>query len=173
MSKHNKIAADEHDIIYALRTAVQHHVHLNMLADQKANIIIGAFLVFIAVLNKNLISSEWPIIPTIILATSFALSASVALWTVMPKFRAHTEDNHMANPLFFGSFSVMEEDSYAKYMKEHLTISPDAREMMVRDLYQIGMALDRKYQKLRYSYMILIGGVACFFISFGYYQIIN
>ena len=37
---------DQHDIIYAVRTAQQHQVQLSLMADQKANILIGFSLIF-------------------------------------------------------------------------------------------------------------------------------
>ena len=49
-SEHHDTSLDKHhasqqgDVIYALRTAQQHHVMLGMIADQKANIVRGAFL---------------------------------------------------------------------------------------------------------------------------------
>ncbi|HHJ35784.1 MAG TPA: hypothetical protein ENJ87_08450, partial [Gammaproteobacteria bacterium] len=52
LDKHQ--ASQQGDVIYVLRTTQQHHVMLGMMADQKANIILGAFLIFITVTQSVL-----------------------------------------------------------------------------------------------------------------------
>jgi hypothetical protein len=54
-SEHHDTSLDKHhasqqgDVIYVLRTAQQHHAMLGMIADQKANILLGAFFIYITV----------------------------------------------------------------------------------------------------------------------------
>ena len=50
---------NQQDIIHTLRTAQQHQVTLSMIADQKANIIIGFALIFFSVIQSQIFSAEF------------------------------------------------------------------------------------------------------------------
>lgn len=98
---------DQHDIIYALRTAQQHHVQLTMMADQKANIILGAFLIFITLSQKIVDKADLTYIPILVFSAFFTLSALFALLVIKPRFREKKAAPNSApgNLLFFGSFT--------------------------------------------------------------------
>lgn len=154
------------DIIHTLRTAQQHQVTLSMIADQKANIIIGFALIFFSVIQSQMFSREfgsnvyfWPLTA---LALTVFISFFLAILVVLPRFkRGHTIDHpsEMPNPLFFGFFASFSQAEYTEYMMETVNNNEAARRLMIQDLYQIGVVLKKKYELLRYSYVSLAVGV--------------
>lgn len=62
------------DGIYVLRTTQQNQVQLNLMADQKANIVIGMSLIFFTIAHQVLTGDgttpEWVILPLLILSLS-------------------------------------------------------------------------------------------------------
>jgi len=159
---------NQHDIIYALRTAQQHHVQLSLIADQKANIILGSFLVFITVTQGILEKNDQLSIPIWTLTVAYTLSAFFALMVITPRFREKKAkpDSKPGNLLFFGSFSVLSQDEYVKTLSNKLQNNQDAREMLMKDIYQIGQVLQKKYSNLRFSYSSLAIGVIASFVAF-------
>lgn len=163
---------NQHDIIYALRTAQQHHVQLGLMADNKANIILGSFLIFITVTQSLLEKNMDLNIPIWTLTAFYSLSAIFALLVIMPRFREKKvlKGETPSNLLFFGSFSRMSIDEYVSSLSAKLTDDQSAREMMMRDIYLIGQVLQKKYTNLRLSYSLLAVGVGMSLLS---YVVIN
>lgn len=154
------------DVIYVLRTTQQHHVMLGMMADQKANIILGAFLIFITVTQSLLEKHNGYNASIWTLTAFFTLAAIFALLVIAPRFRSKTsKTNAPGNLLFFGSFSILSQDEYIQTLKENLQNNDQARTLLIKDIYQIGQVLNNKYSNLRRSYLslgmgILISGIA-------------
>jgi len=156
---------NKQDIIHTLRTAQQHQVTLSMIADQKANIIIGFALIFFSVIQSEMFSENFLdamyFFPISALALTVFISFFLALLVVLPRFkRGHvlTEPSQMPNPLFFGFFASFSESEYTDYMMETVNNNEAARRLMVQDLYQIGVILKKKYELLRFSYLSLAIG---------------
>ncbi|MCF7824913.1 MAG: DUF5706 domain-containing protein [Candidatus Marinimicrobia bacterium] len=156
--------ADGQDIIHTLRTAQQHQVTLSLVADQKANIIIGFALIFFSVIQSQMFSNEfsnkiyfWPLSA---LSLTVFTSFFMAILVVLPRFKSSglEKPKDMPNPLFFGFFASFSEREYTDYMIKTLDGNAAAREMLIKDLYQIGVVLKKKYQLLRVSYMLLAVG---------------
>jgi hypothetical protein len=150
------------EVIVALRTVQQSQVHLNVLADQKANINIGFTLLFITLsqmpvvvdATQQALALRWGII---LVMLSVAVSLVLALLVVSPRtggLRINRAEQ-MANPFYFGMFAQLEQDSYVDYMLANLNRDQEARRMLLVDIYQIGRVLKRKYRLLRFSYGFL------------------
>ncbi len=149
------------DVIVALRTAQQHQVQLNLLADQKANINIGFTLFFITLTQSQLSMAEDEMglfrFGFILLILSIATSLLLALVVVLPrtgKTRIHKPEQ-MTNPFYFGMFSQLKQNDYVSYLSEQLSDNATAQRMLATDIYQIGTVLKRKYRLLRFSYAFL------------------
>lgn len=172
MDTPNKPVDDQHDIIYVLRTAQQHHVQLSMIADQKANIILGSFLIFITVTQAILENNQQLTIPIWILTVAYTLSAFFGLLVITPRFRDKKAkpDSKPGNLLFFGSFSALTQDEYIKTLSSNLRTNREAHELLMKDIYQIGQILQKKYANLRLSYGILACGVAASLVAFSVVQ---
>ena len=165
LDKHH--ASQQGDVIYVLRTAQQHHVMLGMIADQKANIILGAFLIFITVTQTVLENHSQYSMAMWILSAFFTVSAIFALLVITPRFgNPKPASGVPSNLLFFGSFSVLDQDEYVNALRDNLQDNEQARTLMMKDIYQIGQVLDKKYVNLRLSYLSLGTGIIASTISF-------
>lgn len=158
-------APPRQDIIHTLRTSQQHQVTLSMIADQKANIIIGFALIYFSVIQSQMFAREFServyFIPLLALSLAVFLSFFLAVLVVLPRFKGESEiikPADMPNPLFFGFFANFSEKDYTDYMVQTLDSNAAAREMMIKDIYQIGVVLKKKYSLLRMSYMLLAMG---------------
>ena len=152
------------DIIHTLRTAQQHQVTLSMIADQKANIIIGFALIFFSVIQSQMFAEEFSnkiyFLPLSALSLTVFISFFLAILVVLPRItsRGFNKPADMPNPLFFGFFASFPEKEYTDYMMESLDSNTAAREFMIKDMYQIGVVLKKKYELLRFSYLLLAIG---------------
>jgi hypothetical protein len=164
---------NQHDIIYALRTAQQHHVQLSQIADQKANIILGSFLVFITITQGILKNNMQCALPIWLLTIAYSISAIFALMVITPRFREKrvSPDSKPGNLLFFGSFARLSQDDYINMLNSKLQTNHQAREMLMKDIYQIGKVLQKKYTNLRLSYFPLALGIVASLIAFGVVQL--
>ena len=97
------------DAVYALRTTQQQHVQLSMMADHKANMLIGAtFIVFTLAIGQS--QSGNMSLPLLILAIAAFASAGLAAIAVMPSFSPRR--GGPTNMLFFGGFSSLSEEEF-------------------------------------------------------------
>ena len=154
-------AVESDDVIVALRTAQQHQVQLNVLADQKANINIGFTLFFVTLTQSQLSLADGQSailrIGFVLLILTIATSLLLALFVVLPrtgKLRIQNPEQ-MSNPFFFGMFTQLPQAEYVDYLTRSLDDNPTARRLLAADIYQIGTVLKRKYRLLRYSYGFL------------------
>ena len=149
------------DVIVALRTAQQHQVQLNVLADQKANINIGFTLFFITLTQSQFSlgddNPDFIRLWFMLLIISISLSLLLALIVVLPRIGKTriSKPEQMSNPFYFGLFSQLKQEDYANYLSGRLQSNQSAREMLTVDIYQIGLVLNRKYRLLRFSYGFL------------------
>jgi hypothetical protein len=173
MDNLNTTPEDKHDIIYVLRTSQQHHVLLGMIADQKANIILGSYLIFITVTQGILDKNNLLNIPIWMLTVAYTLAAVFSLLVIMPRFRnkKSTSGVKYGNLLFFGGFTELSQDEYIDTLSSKLQSNQDAHKMLMKDIYQIGQVLNKKYTNLRFSYGILALGVLASFVAYTIVQL--
>lgn len=157
--------ADDHDIIYALRTAHQNQTQLNLMADQKANIIVGTIVIFLSLLITRYNTIDLSNTRLIILLTAMVLFEVIALFlgimVIKPrtKWSKHSlQISQMPNPLFFGFFTRFTEQDFINFMQQKLTDNYSARELLLKDIYQIGQVLKRKFTLLKYAYNFAAAG---------------
>lgn len=140
-----------------LRTAQQHHVHLSVMADTKASILITISSI---VLTFSLTRSGDPSLrPAMLtLAGSALLSLILAIFAVLPTF-APRRTHSTRNILFFGHFGEMTEDEFIAAVEPILRSDALAYEAILRDIYSLGSYLYRKkYRFLRFAYVAMLGG---------------
>ena len=124
-----------------LRTVQQHHVQLSIMADQKANMLLGAtFVVFTLAIGQSRNGSLS--LPLFILAVSAFLAAGLAALAVMPSTVPKPASG--GNWLFFGTFTQIEEDEFQEKMMATLGTADDLFKAMLHDLYQLGCVLQTK-----------------------------
>ncbi len=156
------------DVIQTLRTAHQNQTQLNLMADQKANILIGALVVVFSVvlsrvgavldlhdrLNLPVLAFVLLQLVPLVLATLVLIPRNVRL-----KKRRNQSMAEVSNPLFFGHYSVFAQDEYIEHMMQRLEDNAAARILLLTDLYQMGQILKRKYRLLRRAYVAAAIGV--------------
>lgn len=167
MDKLEQIEESSHDVIYTLRTAHQNQTQLLIMADQKANILIGVVAVILTFIltNRdflNSISYQY-----IYLFSAFVMleiaSLIMSLLVVLPQKKGASskiekgEDLH--NPLFFGHFTQLSEQQFTAYIAKILNNDKIAQELLVKDIYNIGLVLKRKYGFLKLAYTLAIIGI--------------
>ncbi|QJB70755.1 hypothetical protein HF685_08395 [Parasphingorhabdus halotolerans] len=153
------------DAIYALRTTQQHHVQLSMMADNKANMLIGAtFVVFTLAIGQSRAGNLS--LPLLILAISAFAAALLAALAVMPATARRGDTPR--NMLFFGSFGNMTEEDYIDHLLENEFVSQETvYRTMLRDIYQMGAILQRKkYRFLGWAYRVFLTGLTLTLATF-------
>ena len=158
---------DDHDVIYALRTVHQNQTQLVVLADQKANILIGIVAVVFTILftKTHFLTNihERLLIPFVCFLLMEVLAAFLALFVILPKKIVRPESmkiEDVSNPLFFGIFTKFKQDEYVTFLSDKLIDNQSARVLLITDIYQQGGVLKRKYSLLRYAYTVAAIGVA-------------
>ncbi|WP_417608335.1 Pycsar system effector family protein [Parasphingorhabdus sp.] len=158
------------DAVYALRTTQQHHVQLSMMADHKANMLIGAtFIVFTLAIGQSQTGSLS--LPLLILAVAAFASAGLAAIAVMPAFTPRK--GGPTNMLFFGGFAALSEEEFIdRLLSEEFQTQESVYRAMLRDIYQMGTILHRKkYRFLGWAYRVFLIGLTLTFIIYFYEQL--
>ena len=150
--------------VHVIRTAQQIHVALSQMADQKANMLLAAtFVIFTIAIGQARELAEPT--PLLILGGAAFLSAIFAVLSVLPSARFPKQEG--ANLLFFGSFSRLGEEEYLDRVVAAIGDEEQAFRLMLRDLYQNGLVLQRKkYRLLGYAYRIFLAGLVASFVAF-------
>lgn len=144
--------------VHLLRTAVQTHVTLSQIADQKAGILMTAtFVVFTLAVGQ---ASNGPFALALLVLAVFAfLTAICAIVAVIPAIPASGGQDHV-NLLFFGNFSQLSEQDFLERLLPMLTSDESLFRTMIRDLHQNGQVLQRKkYRWLGYAYRLFLAGL--------------
>jgi len=145
--------------VHLIRTAQLNTQALSQMADGKANILIGAtFVVFSLVITKAFSSEiKWSMF---MLAATALASAISAVLAITPPIRAKAIPPEQFNPLFFGHFSLQDEQAWADDLLARMHSDEEVYRLMMRDLYQNGQVLHkRKYRYLAAAYRIFLTGL--------------
>jgi len=153
------------DVIQTLRTAHQNQTQLNLMADQKANILIGTLaLMFTVVITRllTLTDNQSLLVTLLVFIAMQMVSLVLTVMVLIPKNingKTPTDIRQIQNPLFFGFFTQYSEQQYKDYMQGLLLDNESARQLIIKDMYQIGVILRYKYRLLRWAYMSALLGV--------------
>ena len=155
--------------IHLIRTMQQHHVQLSSMADQKANMLIGAaFLVLTLSIGQS--QNNAFSLPLAILALSALIAAGLAILAVMPSTAPKSAKGD--NWLFFGTFAQVEETVFQEKVLTLLKEPEDVFKTMLHDIYQLGCILQsKKYRYLALAYRAFLFGLIIAFLTFVYEQI--
>lgn len=166
------------------RVTLKNHLTLSDIADTKANILLSVNAIVISVALSNLIpkldnpSNTYLIFPTVIFITFQVASMILAVLATRPNVTSgtFTKDDvkqKKVNLLFFGNFHKMKLDDYEWAIQELVKDKDYIYSSLTKDLYFLGLVLDRKYKILRWTYTIFMIGiivsVIAFAISFQFY----
>ncbi len=155
----------DRDVIQTLRTAHQNQTQLNLMADQKANILIGTLVLMFTVVFTRLLTltdyNKQMIIPLALFVILELVPIILTTLVLIPKNISGLSDfpiEKMPNPLFFGFFTCFSEKEYADFIEKNICDNQSAQQFLVKDIYQIGLVLKRKYYLLKLAYLSAMTG---------------
>lgn len=176
-----KDQSPERAIQTLFRTALRNHIKLSDIADTKANILLSVNAIVISLALANLIpkleqtTNRHLLWPTLILILFSVASIIMSILSTRPnvtsgEFTEEQVRNKNVNLLFFGNFHKMPLEKYQWAMKQILEEQEVVYESLIKDLYFLGVVLNRKYTLLRWTYTVfmigIIASVTAFVIAF-------
>ncbi len=159
------------------RTTLNNHTHLSQIADSKANILLSVNAIIISIALSSLVPKlDSPgnvhlVIPTFIMVMFSVVSIIFAILSTKPKvtrgsFTREEIGQKNINLLFFGNFYKMPVDEYVWAMNEMMKDKQYLYDSMIKDLYYLGVVLNRKYKLLRMTYTIFMVGIIVSVVAF-------
>lgn len=172
-----KNESPERGIQTMFRVAMQNHLKLSDIADTKANILLSVNAIIISLLLTNLIpkldspKNEFLIYPTTIFILFSVVSIVMSILATRPnvtsgEFTEEDVEQKRVNLLFFGNFHKMKLQDYEWAMQELIKDQAYVYNSLTKDLYFLGLVLDRKYKLLRWTYTIFMIGMILSVIAF-------
>jgi hypothetical protein len=178
-TKKKKSKSDKPDkgIDTMFRTTLNNHNNLSGLIDSKANILLSVNAIIISVSLTTIIpkldspTNAHLILPTLILILSSVTSITFAILATRPSvtkgsFTRNEVDEKKVNLLFFGNFYKMPYEDYNWAMNELMKDKDYLYNSMIKDLYQLGLVLEKKYRLLRTTYNIFMFGIIISVLAF-------
>lgn len=167
----------ERSIQTLYRTTLRNHIKLSDIADTKANILLSVNAIIISLALADIIpkldaaSNRHLMIPTLIMVCFCVASIVLSIMSTKPnvtsgEFTKEQVKNREVNVLFFGNFHQMQFDQYNWAINEILKDKDYVYEALTKDLYYLGIVLNRKYKILRWTYTIFMTGIIISVISF-------
>ncbi len=175
--KKNKIELPERGIETMFRVALRNHITLSDIADTKANILLSVNAIIISLVLSNLVSkldnpsNDYLIWPTVIFTLFTVASIVLSVLATRPnvtkgKFNKQDVADKKVNLLFFGNFHKMKLDEFEWAMHEMMKDRDYLYGSLTKDLYFLGLVLNRKYDLLRLTYTVFMIGIVVSVISF-------
>ncbi|TDQ21846.1 Pycsar system effector family protein [Tenacibaculum caenipelagi] len=175
--KKTKIELPERGIETMFRVALRNHITLSDIADTKANILLSVNAIIISMTLSTLIpkldnpSNHYLIIPTIVFVLFTVISIVLSVMATRPnvtegKFTKEDVANKKVNLLFFGNFHQMKLLDFEWAMNEMMQDRDYLYGSLTKDLYFLGLVLNRKYKLLRITYTVFMVGILVSVIVF-------
>ena len=179
-----KTESPDRGIQTLFRVTLKNHLTLSDIADTKANILLSVNAIIISLALSNLIpkldnpSNHYLIIPTVVFIIFAVISMILAVLATRPnvtsgEFTKEDVKNKKVNLLFFGNFHKMKLSEYEWAISELVKDKEYIYTSLTKDLYFLGLVLNRKYKILRWTYTIFMIGtilsVIAFAIAFQYF----
>jgi predicted metal-dependent HD superfamily phosphohydrolase len=175
--KKEKLDLPDRGIETMFRVALRNHITLSDIADTKANILLSVNAIIISLVLSNLVSkldnpsNHYLIWPTAIFAMFTVISIILSVLATRPnvtkgKFTKDDVANRKVNLLFFGNFHKMSLAEFEWAMQEMMKDKDYLYGSLTKDLYFLGLVLNRKYNLLRWTYTVFAIGIIVSVIAF-------
>ena len=175
--KKKKAISPERGIETMFRTTLRNHITLSNIADTKANILLSVNAIIVSLVLSNLIpkldnpNNQYLIYPTIIFVLFTVVTMILSVLATRPnvtsgKFTKEDVENKKVNLLFFGNFHKMSLEDFEWAMGEMMKDGDYLYASMMKDLYFLGLVLNRKYKILRITYAVFIIGMVLSVIAY-------
>lgn len=176
--KKNKSNVPERGVETMFRVALKNHMTLSNIADTKANILLSVNAIIVSLALSNLLpkldnpSNAHLLVPTIIFIFFTVTSIILSIVATRPnvtqgKFSKEDVANKKVNLLFFGNFHQMQLKDFEWGISEMMTDKDYLYGSLTKDLYFLGLVLNRKYKILRITYTVFMIGIIASVIAFG------
>ncbi|CAM1360258.1 Phosphohydrolase [Tenacibaculum soleae] len=175
--KKNKVELPERGIETMFRVALRNHITLSDIADTKANILLSVNAIILSMTLSTLIpkldnpSNHYLVIPSIVFILFTVASIILSIMATRPnvtegKFTKEDVANKKVNLLFFGNFHQMSMPDFEWAMHEMMKDRDYLYGSLTKDLYFLGLVLNRKYKLLRTTYTVFMIGIIISVIVF-------
>lgn len=150
------------------RTSYRVHMDLSSLADTKANIMISINGIIVSIMLASIApqATNEPkmLIPTTAMILTCLISLVFAVLAARPRVTNRTISlsdvrEGGANILFFGNFSNMTRDDFEEGMDDLMHDGKLLYFNMMRDIYGLGLVLNKKFRLLRIAYNVFMFGL--------------
>jgi len=175
--KKDKIEKPDRGVDTLFRVTLGNHTRLSGIADSKANILLSVNAIIISIALSSIIpkldspKNAHLVIPTFIMLISSVTTIIFAILSTRPKvttgvFTREDIEAKKINLLFFGNFYKMPLAEYDWAMNEMMKDRDYLYSTMIKDLYYLGLVLQRKYTLLRIAYNLFMMGLIITVIAF-------
>jgi predicted metal-dependent HD superfamily phosphohydrolase len=168
--KKNKSVVPERGVETMFRVALKNHMTLSNIADTKANILLSVNAIIISLALSTLLpkldnpSNHYLILPSVVFIICTVASIILSILATRPnvtegKFTKEDVANKKVNLLFFGNFHQMKLDDFEWGITEMMQDRDYLYSSLTKDLYFLGLVLNRKYKILRITYTVFMIGI--------------
>ncbi|MCI9844795.1 Pycsar system effector family protein [Flavobacterium pectinovorum] len=175
--KKEKLEKPDRGIDTLFRVTLGNHTRLSGIADSKANILLSVNAIIISIALSSIIpkldspKNAHLVIPTFIMLMSSVITIIFAILSTRPKvtsgfFTREDVEAKKVNLMFFGNFYKMPLHEYDWAMNEMMKDRDYLYATMIKDLYYLGLVLQRKYNLLRIAYNFFMVGIIITVIAF-------
>ncbi|CAM3461170.1 Pycsar system effector family protein [Flavobacterium chungbukense] len=175
--KKDKAEKPDRGIDTLFRVTLGNHTRLSGIADSKANILLSVNAIIISIALSSIIpkldspKNAHLVVPTFIMLMSSVITIIFAILSTRPKvtsgfFTRGDVEAKKVNLMFFGNFYKMPLEDYDWAMNEMMKDRDYLYSTMIKDLYYLGLVLQRKYNLLRIAYNFFMFGLIITVISF-------
>lgn len=177
--KLKKIKGDvpERGVETMFRVALRNHITLSDIADTKANILLSVNAIIISMTFSTLIpkldnpSNQYLLVPSIVFIVFTVICMVLSILATRPnvtrgKFTKEDVANRKVNLLFFGNFHQMKLNDFEWGISEMMQDREYLYGSLTKDLYFLGLVLNRKYSLLRVTYNVFMVGILTSVMAF-------
>jgi predicted metal-dependent HD superfamily phosphohydrolase len=171
----SKTGGTDRGIETMFRATARNQINLSAIADNKSNILISVNAIILSVMITYVVrevhSISNMIYPLIAMVITNLLTIIFAAMATLPhlspgKFHERDVKDKRANLMFFGNFHNMDYETYEWGVKSMMRDYDYLYSTMIRDQYELGLILDKKFSKLRIAYFIFMFGLITSFLMF-------
>jgi predicted metal-dependent HD superfamily phosphohydrolase len=175
--KKEKTEKTDRGVDTLFRVTLSNHTRLSGIADSKANILLSVNAIIISIALSSIIpkldspKNAHLVIPTFVMLMSSVITIIFAILSTRPKvtsgyFTREDVEAKKVNLMFFGNFFKMPLHEYEWAMNEMMKDRDYLYSNMIKDLYYLGLVLQRKYNLLRIAYNLFMAGIIITVIAF-------
>ncbi|WP_299526760.1 Pycsar system effector family protein [uncultured Lutibacter sp.] len=175
--KKDKIERPERGIETLFRVTLKNHIKLSDIADTKANILLSVSAIILSIALSTLFpkldkaDNYYLIYPTMLFLFVSVVTMIFSILSTRPKVTSGTftkkdVEDRKVNLLFFGNFHKMPLEDFQVGMTELMNDRDYLYKSLMKDLYFLGIVLDKKYRLLRIAYNIFMIGIIASVITF-------